>query len=169
MSVTELPVFSELGFSDEEWGLLTGLPQAVLTAAGAAEADGARRSRAEHAAGLEAIAAGRESSSRLVRMVAHELVSRVGDPEVGETLPVIEPTDPQAYLADVLERARDVAGLLAERVDTGEAGAYKHWLVGIAERVVTAASTGGVLGIGGDLVTAAERGFCDRLAQALHD
>ena len=70
-----------LGFSDEEWGLLVGLPQSVLTAASAAEHDGTRRTLAENAAGLEAISAGRESASPLVAAVAGELVARVGDPE----------------------------------------------------------------------------------------
>ncbi|MFY1694490.1 hypothetical protein [Solwaraspora sp. WMMA2101] len=169
MSVTDLPVYTELGFSDEEWGLLVGLPQAVLTAASAAESDGGRRTRAESAAGLEAIGAGRESASPLVSAVAGELVSRVGDPETGEELPVPEPADPQALIADVLDRAGQAARLLTARVDDGEAGAYKHWLVGIAEQVVGAAATGGLLGIGGETVTESERRFRDRLAQVLTD
>ena len=160
--MTELPVYTELGFSDEEWGLLVGLPQAVLNAASAAESDGGRRTRAENAAGLETIGAGRESASPLVTAVAGELVSRVGDPETGEELPVIEPADPQALIADVLARAGTAARLLADRVDDGEAGAYKHWLVG-------AATTGGVLGIGGEAVTESERRFRDRLAHVLND
>ncbi|SDZ33651.1 hypothetical protein SAMN05444365_110127 [Micromonospora pattaloongensis] len=167
--MTELPVFAELGFSDDEWGLLVGLPQAVLTAASAAESDGGRRTRAENAAGLEAIAAGREESSPLVRAVAQEVVSRVGDPETGEELPVIEPEDPKAMIGDVLDRARTAAILLARRVDEGEAGAYKHWLVGIAEQVVTAAPTGGMLGIGGDIVSDSERRFRDELSHVLND
>ncbi|WBB99102.1 hypothetical protein O7543_07845 [Solwaraspora sp. WMMA2080] len=167
--MTELPVYTELGFSDEEWGLLVGLPQAVLNAASAAESDGGRRTRAENAAGLETIGAGRESASPLVTAVAGELVSRVGDPETGEELPVIEPADPQALIADVLARAGTAARLLADRVDDGEAGAYKHWLVGIAEQVVGAATTGGVLGIGGEAVTESERRFRDRLAHVLND
>ncbi|MFD1325957.1 hypothetical protein [Micromonospora sonneratiae] len=166
--MVEQPVFTEFGFSDEEWGLLVGLPQSVLTAASAAESDGIRRTRAETAVGLEAMAAGRESASPLVAAVAAELVSRVGDPDAGEELPVIEPTDPEAMIADVLERARIASDLLARKVDEGASGAYKHWLVEIAEQVVTAASTGGILGIGGDIVTASERQFRDKLAGVLN-
>lgn len=167
--MTEQPVYSGFGFSDEEWGLLVGLPQAVLTAASAAESDGTRRTRAESAAGLEAIAAGRESASPLVAAVAGELVARVGDPEAGEELPVIEPADPDGMIKDVLTRAGAAATLLAGKTDEGAAGAYKHWLLGIAEQVVTAASTGGVLGIGGDAVTDSERRFRDELAHVLND
>ncbi|MEU6076548.1 hypothetical protein [Micromonospora sp. NPDC047074] len=165
----EQPAYTGFGFSDEEWGLLVGLPQSVLTAASAAESDGTKRTMAENAAGLETIAAGRESASPLVAAVAGEIVSRVGDPEAGEELPAIAPADPRAYLEDVLGRAVEAAALLAARTDEGEAGAYKHWLVEIAEQVVGAASTGGILGLGGDVVSDSERRFRDRLSQVLND
>ncbi|MFG1779247.1 hypothetical protein ACGFIR_08200 [Micromonospora sp. NPDC049051] len=165
----EQPAYTGFGFSDEEWGLLVGLPQSVLTAASAAESDGTRRTMAENAAGLETIAAGRESASPLVAAVAGEIISRVGDPEAGEELPVIAPSDPRGYLEDVLGRAKEAAALLAARTDEGEAGAYKHWLVDIAEQVVGAASSGGILGLGGDVVSDSERRFRDRLAQVLND
>jgi hypothetical protein len=160
---------TEFEFSDAEWGLLVGLPQSVLTAASAAEHDGTRRTLAENAAGLEAISTGRESPSSLVNAVAGELVARVGDPETGAELPAIEPSDPSAYADDVLVRAGEAARLLAAKADEGEAGAYKHWLVTIAEQVVTASPSGGILGVGGDLVTEPERQFRDRLASVLND
>jgi hypothetical protein len=167
--VIEQPAYTRFGFSDEEWGLLVGLPQSVLTAASAAEHDGTRRTLAENAAGLETIAAGRESASPLVAAVAGEIVARVGDPEDGAELPAIEPADPRAVIEDVLNRAAEATRLLAKRVDEGEAGAYKHWLMEIAEHVVSAASSGGILGIGGDVVSAAEQRFRDRLAEILND
>ena len=165
--MTETTAYAQMGFSDEEWGLLVGLPQAVVTAASAAESDGTRRTLAEGAAGHEAISSGRESASPLVSAVAIELVSRVGDPETGEELPVITPAEPQTAIADALGRASAAAALLTAKVDEGEAGAYRHWLVSIAEQVVTAASSGGVLGLGGEQVTESERSFRDRLAAAL--
>jgi hypothetical protein len=167
--VTDQSVYAQLGFSDAEWGLLVGLPHAVLTAASAAESDGTRRTKAEGAAGHEAISEGRESPSPLVSAVAAELVTRVGDPETGEELPVISPADPQAMIADVLQRAGEAARLLASRVGDGDAGAYKHWLTSIAEQVVTAASSGGLLGLGGEQVSESERRFRDRLSAALND
>lgn len=167
--VTDQPVYSQFGFSDEEWGLLVGLPHAVLTAASAAESDGTRRTMAENAAGLEAISAGRESASALVTAIAGEVVSRVGDPETGEELPAIAPADPRMLIDDVLSRAGAAAKLLTSRVDEGQAGAYKHWLLGIAETVVTAASSGGLLGLGGESVTESERRFRDELSHVLND
>jgi hypothetical protein len=167
--VSDEPAYAGFGFTDAEWGLVTGLPQAVLNAASAAEADGARRTRAESAAGLDAIGQGRESPSPLVSAVAAELVDRVGDPEQGAELPPVEPPDPAAYASDVLARAAEVATLLGGRVSEGDAGAYRHWLVEIADEVVGAAPSGGVLGIGGDRVTETERRFRDELARVLAD
>lgn len=167
--MTDLPVYTQLGFSDAEWSLLVGLPQAVLTAASAAESDGARRTMAENAAGLDTIAAGRESANPLVAAIAQELVNRVGDPDRGEELPVITPPEPQAYIADVLHRAGEASALLGARVDEGTAGAYRHWLIKITEQVVSASASGGLLGLGGDLVTEGERRFRDELARVLTD
>jgi hypothetical protein len=156
-------------YSDEEWGLLVGLPQAVATAASAAEPDGARRTWAEGAAGQQAIAAGREAGSGLVERVARELVAQVGDPDEGAEPAVIAPPDPQAAMAGVIERARAAAALLRGKADQGEAAAYKHWLVTIAEEVVTASRSGGLLGVGGDVVSESERRFRDELAAVLQD
>ncbi|MFC7545287.1 hypothetical protein [Plantactinospora sp. GCM10030261] len=165
----EQPSFSEFGFTDDEWNLLVGLPQAVLTAASAAESDSTKKTMAENAAGLDAVSVGRESASPLVAAVANEVVQRTGDPEAGEELPVIQPADPQAMIDDVLHRARTAAGMLTGKVDEGDAGAYKLWLVEIAEQVVTAAPSGGFLGLGGEVVSESERRFRDELSHVLND
>ena len=167
--MTDQPVYATFGFTDPEWGLLVGLPQSVLTAASAAAPDGNRKTRAENAAGLDKISDGRGSASPLVSAVAGEIVTRVGDPELGEELPVLEPSDPIGYVGDVLDRAAKAATLLDERASEGDAGAYKHWLVEIADTVIGAASSGGVLGIGGETVTDRERAFRDELAKVLTD
>ncbi|ASW54581.1 hypothetical protein [Plantactinospora sp. KBS50] len=167
--MTDQPLHSEFGFTDDEWSLLVNLPQAVLTAASAAESDGTRRTMAENAAGLDAIGTGRESASRLVATVAGEVVHRTGDPETGEELPVIQPDDPATMISDVLGRARAAAGLLTAKAHEGDAGAYKLWLVEIAEQVVSAASSGGFLGLGGDTVSESERRFRDELSHVLND
>lgn len=157
-------------FNDVEWNLLVGLPQAVLAAASAAEDDSTRRTLAEGEAGLDAIGEGRTHGNPLVEAIAAELVERVGDPELGEEPPVvISPSDPGAMIQDCLARAKEATALLAGRVSEGDAGAYRHWLVTIAERVVEAAPTGGVLGIGGEQVTAAEQRFVHQLTVALND
>lgn len=167
--MTDEPLYPRLGFTDAEWGLLVGLPQAVLTAASAATPDGARKTRAEGEAGLVEIADARASASPLVAAVAAAVVEVAGDPELGEDPPVIEPSDPVGYARDVLDRAAEAAALLARAASPSDAETYKHWLVEIADTVVGAASTGGVLGIGGETVTEPERAFRDQLAKILAD
>ena len=167
--VTDEPVYATFGFTDSDWGLVVGLPQSVLTAASAATPDGNRKTRAEYAAGFDKISEGRGSASPLVSAAANELMARAGDPERGERPPIIEPSDPAGYAEDVLDRAAMAAVLLNERVGEGDAGAYKLWLVEIAETVTGAASTGAVFGVGGIDVTEPERQFRDRLSHVLSD
>jgi hypothetical protein len=158
-------------FNDEEWSLLVGLPQSVMSAASAVEKNSSRHTLAEGEAGLDAVADGRQSGNPLVEAVAKELVFRVGgDPELGEEPPVVVvPSDATTYVAETLSRAKQASALLAEKVDEGAAGAYRHWLVTIAEQVVGAASSGGIFGIGGEQVSAAEGQFVHRLVEALGD
>jgi hypothetical protein len=167
--VTDEPLYAMLGFTDSEWGLLVGLPQAVVTAASAATHDSARKTRTENSAGLAEISDARASASPLVAAVAAAAVEAAGDPELGEELPVVEPGDPIGYADDVLDRAAQVSALLAGKAEQSDAETYKHWLVEIADLVVGAASTGGVLGLGAETVTEAERSFRDELAKALAD
>ena len=167
--MTDEPLYAQLGFTDAEWGLLVGLPQAVVTAASAATHDSSRKTRAENAAGLDEIADARASASPLVAAVAAAAIEATGDPELGEELPVVEPGDPVGYADDVVQRAAEANALLAAKADAADAETYKHWLVEIADLVVGAASTGGILGLGGETVTDAERSFRDQLAKALAD
>ena len=153
-------------YTDEEWGLLVGLPQSVLIAASQAEQDGARRTREEWTAGMTAIADGRGSASDLVRTVATDVVARQGDIE-GEVPRVIEFPDRAAGLADVIARARAAHELLAAKASAADAESYRYWLVTLADQVVSAAKSGDVLGFGGELVTPAERAFRDELAAVL--
>lgn len=167
--MTDEPLYATLGFTDPEWGLLVGLPQAVLTAASAASHDSARKTRAENEAGLEKISEARASASGLVAAVARAVLEAAGDPELGEDPPVIEPADPVGYAQDVIGRAAEAAALLDAKATPADAETYKHWLVEIADTVVGAASTGGLLGIGGETVTDRERAFRDELGKALTD
>jgi hypothetical protein len=167
--VTDVPLYATLGFTDAEWGLLVGLPQSVLTAASVATPDSTRKTRAESEAGRDVISDARASASGLVAAIAGALLAEVGDPELGEEAPVIEPADPIAYTEDVLQRAAEANALLTAKAERADAETYKHWLVEIAESVVGAASTGGVLGIGGESVTDSERAFRDGLAKVLAD
>jgi len=68
--------------------------------------------------------------------------------------------------------ARDRALAQARRlartqVHAGEAEAFKRWLYSIAQRVADASGEGGLLGIGSEKVSEAERAALVQIAQAL--
>ena len=158
---------TEPKYTDEEWGLLVGLPQSVLIAASQAEHDGSRKTREEWTVGMTAIADGRGSSSDLVRTVAADVVARQGDITDGEEPPIIEFPDRDAGLADVIDRAKAAHELLSAKAEPADAEAYRFWVITITDGVVGAARSGGVLGLGGDQVSPAERSFRDQLATVL--
>jgi hypothetical protein len=156
-------------FGAEEWNLLLDLPQNVIAAASAAESDSTRRTLAEGVAGLDAIAEGRGSGNPLVETVAGKLVRRLGDPAHGADSPIARGNvDANSMIESCLARVSTANDVL-RKVSDGDAGAYRHWLVSIAESVVSAATTGGKMGVGGEQVTAAERAFVARLGQMLGD
>lgn len=161
-----MSVENEPKYTDDEWGLLVGLPQSVMVAASQAEHDGTRKTVAEWQAGITAIRDGRDSSSTLVRTVADEVVDRIGVEE-GGLPPVFEYPDRDAGLADVIARAGTAHTLLVDKAAHADAEAYRYWVVTVADQVIGAAKSGDFLGIGGDVISDNERVFRDQLAAAL--
>jgi hypothetical protein len=147
----------------QDWALLVKLPRRVLIAATSAERDNAKHTVAEGLAGIEAIAAGRASTSRLVRDVVAAIYA-----EPDKDVPVAEEfSDPEWGIAGVLAECRAAAGALTDRVPPSDAAAYRQWLSDIATTVCAAARSGGVLGFGGTAVSPAERRFLDELSRSL--
>src|SRR5438270_7267188 len=110
-------------FTRAEWERLVKLPGRVVVAATSAQADSARHTVHEGLAGIDAIAAGRASASRLVRDVVAAIYH-----EPDEDRPAAEEfQDRAAGIAAVLAECRDAGRLLAERADRADADAYRHW------------------------------------------
>jgi hypothetical protein len=152
-----------LPFRQEEWDLLVGLPGRVVVAATSAQSDTPRRTVSEGLAGIDAIAAGRVSSSRLVRDIVATIDERAdNDPPAAE-----EFSDPAAGIADVLDACRAATGVLSGCADPGDSEAYRQWIASIAVQVCGESRSGGVLGAGGARVSPAERRFLDDLTAAL--
>ncbi len=156
---------TELPFRRDEWNLLVKLPGRVVVAATSAEPDRPRHTVSEGLAGIDAIAAGRASASRLVRDVVAAIYE-----EMDEDTPTAEEfRDPPEGIAEVLAACRRAAAVLAERVGREDADAYRHWLESIAARVCHAARTPGRLGFGGPLISPAERQFLTGLGAAFDE
>jgi hypothetical protein len=149
-------------FAPQEWSLLVRLPGQVVIAATSAEADSPKRTVAEGLAGLDAIAAGLSSDNQLVRRVVSTIYAeRSGDEATAE-----EFADRAGGLSMVLMSCHRAAELLAARAYPEDRSAYQQWIEVIASSVCRASRTGGVFGVGGVRVSAAEQMFLNDLAKA---
>jgi hypothetical protein len=149
-------------FTRAEWDLLVRLPGQVVVAATSAEADSPRRTVAEGLAGIDAIAAGLDSRSPLVRSIVAAIYAEQDDSE-----PIAEEfADRTAGLASVIASCQHVSAVLGTRCDAENNQAYRDWLTMIATRVCEASRSGGLLGVGGAQVSAAERRFLAEMSAA---
>jgi hypothetical protein len=154
-----------LAFETYEWELLTRLPARIMIAATSAEPDSDSRTVDEGLAGLNAIAAGADSRSDLVRAVVAAIYAEAEpDPPAVEQL-----RDRAGGTGDVLMSCRAAALVLDAHATRADALAYREWIEAIADRVCGAARTGGAFGVGGVRRSPAERQFLGDLFEALRN
>ncbi|WP_254548437.1 hypothetical protein [Catellatospora tritici] len=154
-----------LTFESHEWELLTRLPARIMIAATSAEPDSDRRTVDEGIAGINAIAAGADSDSDLVKAIVGAIYAEADpNPPTAEQF-----RDPPHAIAEVLVSCRAAALVLDARATPADAVAYRGWLEAIADRVCGAARTGGLLGFGGVVRSPAEQNFLDELQLALRN
>jgi hypothetical protein len=136
-----------------------------MTATIAVGRGGGRRTVVEGLAGLDAIAAGRDSDSDLVRAVVAAIYSGSEEgPPPGGPEPAGEPAE---FVTRVLERCRQAGQVLRTGTDPVNAQAYRRWVQQVAARVCGASRSGGVLNLGAERISVAEGEFLDELADAL--
>jgi hypothetical protein len=157
-------VTTRADFAKDEWDRLVQLPRWVVAAASAAQRDLPHRTNIEIEAGLIASAQGRETGNTFLAEVGADTL-RIFDDR--STVSAIEFSDVASGIAAVLERVGGVNQMLGAKVDPADAAAYRRWLLAITDVVISAARTGDILGFGGQLVTASEHRFRDRLAAVL--
>lgn len=97
-----------------------------------------------------------------------------GGPELLDAILASAPeVDPAGYdsVEDLrgrgLQRLRDAVALLEQKAEPAEVDAYRSFVLDLAQRVAAAHKSGGVLGIGGERVSDAERAAIAALAAAL--
>jgi hypothetical protein len=161
-------LLTQASLSPDQWAVLRVAPHLVVVAVSASE--GSRLDTVlERAAGKAAIANGINNDHPLVRAIA-------GTAEVEAAAAAITAlvTDargslraPPELLLIATEAARRAADVL--RVQGGELDrhAYREFVLGVARKVAEAAREGDILGIGGRLVSDAERAAINAIAQAL--
>jgi hypothetical protein len=154
--------------SAEQWTLLRDTPYLVALAVSAA---GGSRLDAllERAAGAKAIANGINNEHPLVRRIGVEsemekviadLYARFASP----TGPRYTPAEIRQLAVESSRQAFEIVGKLGGELDLY---AYRTFVVGVARTVAEAAREGDVMGLGGMLVSDAERDVIKAVASAL--
>jgi hypothetical protein len=151
-------------YTDQEWQLLYLSPWVVGIAVSFAESGGTIR---------ELMTVASLSATVRERYPDNELLGALWSAKQAPAVPP-EPTasvDPTRLAGALLESALDtchkVMALLGERSSAEETEAFRRLLGEVAVAVANSTRTGGVLGLGGVLVTAAERAAVDAIRSAL--
>jgi hypothetical protein len=152
----------------EHWAALRNVPHLVAIAV-SASAGSPLDLLFELAAGRTAIANGINNDHPLVRAIAERAEIEAAVVEVREF--VIEPQGmhrtPEELLPLATEAARRAAAVLRERGSELDRLAYREFVLGVARKVAEAAREGDFLGLGGRLVSDAERAAIRAVAAAL--
>lgn len=161
-------LLTQASLSPEQWAALRNLPHLVALAV-SASAGSPIDLLFERAAGRAAIANGINNDHPLVRAIAArgEIAAAAAAVRALVTESHGTHRPPEDLLPLATEAARHVADVL--RVHGGELDryAYRQFVVGVARKVAEAAREGDVLGLGGRLVSDAERAAIDSIARAL--
>lgn len=153
-------------FTDEEWAALVRGPvhAAALVIAADRSGGGGRKQEVEamRAAVAESVAAARATD--LVSMLFRDGVAGEAVEELLKTYRRGSAEEIQARLLAPVVEAAAVAKVKAAPPD---ARAYQGLLLAVAQKVAGAAKEGGFLGVGGSLISDAEKAAIDSLVQAL--
>lgn len=152
-------------FTAEEWRALIKAPMLVSYAiAGAAPSDEEGYIQ-EMKAVADAISESEERAAKdsLISEVVAQIIANAEDNERGQTEKISVNDTKERALAN----CREVASLLQAKASSQDAEDYKRWLLGVAQRVASAAKEGGIFGFGGSQVSKTEVATINEIASAL--
>lgn len=161
-------LLTRASLSPEQWAALRNLPHLVAIAV-STSAGSPIDLLFELAAGRAAIANGINNDHPLVRDIAGR--GEIEAAAVAVRALVIEPQGmhraPEELLPLAIEAARHAADLLRAHGNELDRYAYREFVLGVARKVAEAAREGDFLGLGGRLVSDAERAAISAIAEAL--
>jgi len=155
-----------VGFTTEEWNLVSSLPIEVAAAASIADAKDGAGSTREIMTAINAFPTGAMllRHNEIVRALFDEYKT---DGQGEERLLQLSQDPPIGLIDRTIERVHEVNGFLGARGDQIEADEYRNWLSSLATEIVFTSKAGGFLGIGGTRVTEGEHSFLTVLNDAL--
>lgn len=163
-----MKLLDRASLSPDEWAALRNLPHLVAIAV-SASAGSPIDLLYELAAGRAAIGNGVNNEHPLVRAIAAR--REIDAARIAVKGLLIEPQGmhrpPEELLPIATEAARRVAELLRARGSELDRYAYREFVIGVARQVAEAAREGDFLGLGGRVVSDAERTAISAIAEAL--
>jgi hypothetical protein len=154
-------------FNEDEWKTIISAPAMAGVAVAAASPNG------PYGFMKEMLSIGMSLQDIVERSSANSLINALIDDvrrrRTRTTAPLKDVTSPEEAKKRALAHLRAVAEILYRKPAVSDAAAeeFKRWLVTIAQRVAEAATEGGFLGIGGELVSDDERAAIRQVAFAL--
>jgi hypothetical protein len=161
-------LLTQASLSPDQWAVLRNAPHLVAIAV-SASAGSPIDLLFERAAGRAAIANGINNDHPLVRAIAGR--GEIAAAAVAVRALVTESHGthraPEELLPLATEAARHAVDVLRAHGGELDRYAYREFVLGVARKVAEAAREGDILGIGGRLVSDAERQAIDAIEQAL--
>jgi hypothetical protein len=159
-------------FTPDEWTALRDAPQFVSLAMAMAGASGLIGTLQEAFSSSAALVEGMKSDDELIRALCARDEIAAGQKAVRASVP--DPKQAGGFEAAkqqlgerAAERARAAVEILRRKGSPDDLARYQAFLKGVADRVANAAKEGGVLGFGGERVSAGEKELLARLDSAL--
>jgi hypothetical protein len=155
-------------FTDAEWELLLEVPALVGLAVMISGKSGLGSVKESMAIASSLLAEPEEAATNPLLQALHE--ARVKDGERSAVERLSSPLRGKGVTEvqqDTFARCREVVPLLEAKATQGETVGYKHWVLGIADKVARAAKEGGFLGIGGERISSDERAAIAAIREAL--
>jgi len=151
-------------YTYDEWALLYTAPIIVALAVSYAEPGGVAREMISSVI-MEGMVGQRYPGNELLGAL---WTTKGGTPPAVSSPTHLEPEHlKEQTLEQALDACRKVMTILEDRSNADEAGEYRRFLGDVAVAAAEAARTGGFFGIGGVLVTPAERTAVDAIREAL--
>ena len=169
-SRTELKLLTREALSDDQWTVLRDTP--YLVALAISEAAGSRvDAMLERGAGTKAIADGNNNDHPLIRAIGHR-------PEMDRVIRALQERftgtgghsklSPAEFKDLAVQSAQRAFAVLAGAGSELDRYAYRTFISSVSRAVAEAAREGDLLGIGGTLVSDAERDVISAVTAALH-
>ena len=155
---------SRTDFTEDEWERLGRAPLVAGMAITIADPGGPIETIKESSAALRTLVeAAREGGfGEFVHAVAQDVAAKAQHRE--NPLAGFKP-DRRDPRRDILHELRAVNALLVEKATPEEVAEFREWLKAAAQRAALAATEGGFLGFGGELVSEREQQMLDTLGE----